>query len=665
MQSRETRFTLRIESGERTGEVLDLPEGTLVVGRRPDCGLVLKDASVSGRHAEVHVQNGEVEVVDLGSTNGTRKEGHKIDRARLGHGDAVLFGSVKVVLHDATLDGTGPGPATATVPTAIAAEPLPAPAVTDGGALGRVSADKLKRSSAGSRKFPVVLVVVLVLAAGGAGAWRMLQGRNAVGPVRVVPTVPGNLLTDGSFEEGTEEWATAETAPQVFSRDRAYVRSGDVGLGATLEAAGDWSLARSPELTVPARRRIELTGEVRSESGLASRLGLELSSSDGTGAPFIAWTPALGESGDFTHVALGFDALGGYDRARVVVAAQGSGSVALDDVAVVEAEPRGNVARFNEYELVVLGEPGSTAVLVRSGRALLGGLDLSSWNRNGLEGWPSARLEAVPGPRGFHLRFPGAPADAVLYLQALRTSAATGAGESRWIATTGAEGYAAHGDAFTRDGVTSLLFGSGLELLRLGFERPVEVNCTHAGSGYQLRVALHGLEECELQLTFGEERAEATSLAERAEQRERAGEPGVALQVWNELLDRFPFERALVTRAEAARGRLVETGLAEVDGIRRGLDRARFFALPELFREGRDGARKLAHQYEGTEVGQEAQAAADVAQAELAALHAGDQDSDSRLLRGVLQALDPTKAPRLSGHVQSVLQDVDLDSVGD
>src|SRR5262245_27880441 len=98
MQSRETRFALRIESGDRQGEEIPLPEGTLVIGRRADSGLVLKDGSVSGRHAELHVQGNEVEVVDLGSTNGTRIDGQKIERAHLSTGEAVVFGSVRVVL---------------------------------------------------------------------------------------------------------------------------------------------------------------------------------------------------------------------------------------------------------------------------------------------------------------------------------------------------------------------------------------------------------------------------------------------------------------------------------------------------------------------------------------------------------------------------------------
>ena len=93
MPSRETRFVLRIESGERQGEQVPLALGTLQVGRRPDCGLVLKDGSVSGRHAELHVAADRVELADLGSTNGTRVNGEKIPGpVKLEDGDRIQLG---------------------------------------------------------------------------------------------------------------------------------------------------------------------------------------------------------------------------------------------------------------------------------------------------------------------------------------------------------------------------------------------------------------------------------------------------------------------------------------------------------------------------------------------------------------------------------------------
>src|SRR5262245_11041172 len=108
MQSRDTRFLLRIESGDRQGEQIPLPEGTLQVGRKTDCGLVLTDASVSGKHAEFRVLGATVQLVDLGSTNGTRVAGHKIEQANLGHGDTLLIGNVRMTLADSGFAGAPP-----------------------------------------------------------------------------------------------------------------------------------------------------------------------------------------------------------------------------------------------------------------------------------------------------------------------------------------------------------------------------------------------------------------------------------------------------------------------------------------------------------------------------------------------------------------------------
>src|SRR6185503_7665770 len=143
---------------------------------------------------------------------------------------------------------------------------------------------------------------------------------------------------------------------------------------------------------------------------------------------------------------------------------------------------------------------------------------------------------------------------------------------------------------FTRAGVTNLLLGSGTELVRLGFKSPVDVAGTLTQGGMALRVKLGGLEGCELQLAFGEERSEAASLADKAGDAERKKNLGQALASWTELLDRFPYERKLVVQATEARGRLVRDGLTHVDELRREMERARFFLLPELLQKGRERA---------------------------------------------------------------------------
>lgn len=646
MQSRQTRFVLRIESGERQGEQVPLGEGVLQVGRRPECGLVLKDGSVSGKHAELRVTGERVELVDLGSTNGTRVGGEKIEQKVLSHGDVLLFGNIRVTLHDAALAGEAPAPlqAPAVEPSGLGA--------SASGALGHVSADKVTRSKAGSKR-PLVLIALLVVVGGGALAYFRFLRPTAAGRVKVqVPSVPGNLLGDGSFEEGTGEWSAAEAAPVAFLREPAFARSGEVGLGATLE--GNWSLARSAEITLHARRSLACRAALRVEGSAVGRIGMELTSANESVPPLFAWAPARRGGGAFEELELAFDVPGGYDRGRLVVAGQGSGTVAVDDVSALEQEPLGQAAKFTEYELVPLGSPGSSAVLVRSGQALVAGFDLSAWTRAGLEGWPEGKLEVRSGQRGFELVFAGAPADAVLTFTAVRTG--DSAGESGWVATTGADGYASYGGDFTRAGVTSLLLGRGTELLRVGFARPVEVGASMIAAGMVFRVQLGGLEGCELQLAFGQERSEAATLADRAADAERTRNLGQALAAWTELLDRFPFEAKLVTQATEARARLIRDGLSRVDELRREMERARFFLLPELFQKGEERALALALQYQGSEVEVEARKTATTCAMAMKELTAGRSSDEALRLAGVLAALDPALAPKLSEHVRGALE---------
>ena len=72
--------------------------GRVLVGRDPGCGIVLADATVSLRHAELLVDEHVCRVRDLGSTNGTFANGREVTAARLKEGDAVTFGLLAVRL---------------------------------------------------------------------------------------------------------------------------------------------------------------------------------------------------------------------------------------------------------------------------------------------------------------------------------------------------------------------------------------------------------------------------------------------------------------------------------------------------------------------------------------------------------------------------------------
>ena len=105
---RSGRFTVEAEvvegpEGLPAGSLV-LPEGNrvvlegepVVIGRLPECAIVLNDPNVSRRHAEVRRQGGDVVVVDLQSTNGTRVNGVPVRERALADGDEIIVGTTTI-----------------------------------------------------------------------------------------------------------------------------------------------------------------------------------------------------------------------------------------------------------------------------------------------------------------------------------------------------------------------------------------------------------------------------------------------------------------------------------------------------------------------------------------------------------------------------------------
>ncbi len=79
------------------------------IGRSPDCELVLRDSRVSRRHARLTARNGVLVLTDLGSTNGTRVNGHRVSEVVLGAGDRITIGESTLLIESAAA-GSGARP---------------------------------------------------------------------------------------------------------------------------------------------------------------------------------------------------------------------------------------------------------------------------------------------------------------------------------------------------------------------------------------------------------------------------------------------------------------------------------------------------------------------------------------------------------------------------
>ena len=70
--------TLTVTGGSLAGTTVSLKESGVLLGRNPECTLVLDDDFASGRHARIFPRDTGWFVEDLGSTNGTFLESSKL-----------------------------------------------------------------------------------------------------------------------------------------------------------------------------------------------------------------------------------------------------------------------------------------------------------------------------------------------------------------------------------------------------------------------------------------------------------------------------------------------------------------------------------------------------------------------------------------------------------
>jgi hypothetical protein len=84
--------SLLLASGERRV----LGNEVTIIGRSPECGVVIADANVSRQHAEIRPSGTGYVVADRGSTNGTKVNGVGVTEHRLVDGDEISIGTVRM-----------------------------------------------------------------------------------------------------------------------------------------------------------------------------------------------------------------------------------------------------------------------------------------------------------------------------------------------------------------------------------------------------------------------------------------------------------------------------------------------------------------------------------------------------------------------------------------
>ena len=97
------RALLRVCAPDGTERTIEVDGSPLDLGRSADNRLVLADPRVSRRHGRLQARRGTLVYIDLGSTNGSRVNGIRVDEIALGMGDRVQVGDTVLVVE--TLPG--------------------------------------------------------------------------------------------------------------------------------------------------------------------------------------------------------------------------------------------------------------------------------------------------------------------------------------------------------------------------------------------------------------------------------------------------------------------------------------------------------------------------------------------------------------------------------
>ncbi len=90
---------LVVVEGSLHGTTLPLREAGVLLGRNPECTLVLDDEFASGRHARIYAEGGSWFLEDLNSTNGTFIGNERVEGTRpVGEGTRLRIGTTVIEL---------------------------------------------------------------------------------------------------------------------------------------------------------------------------------------------------------------------------------------------------------------------------------------------------------------------------------------------------------------------------------------------------------------------------------------------------------------------------------------------------------------------------------------------------------------------------------------
>ncbi len=150
------------KSPEFEGQIFELTSEVVTVGRAEDNEIQISHPSISSNHAELRQNGGDYQLVDLGSTNGSRVNDEKTTEALLRKGDVVMLGNI-LFSYESEVE--------------VEAAPLPDAAtrvdLTSSSGAGRPTEFKnlapIKKAKKSGGGFPLPVLLAVLVALGGVG----------------------------------------------------------------------------------------------------------------------------------------------------------------------------------------------------------------------------------------------------------------------------------------------------------------------------------------------------------------------------------------------------------------------------------------------------------------------------------------------------------------
>ena len=97
-------WVIRILSGPMNGQIIPLKQGGNLIGRAPECDIVLEQSGISKKHCKIDVLANEIILSDQNSRNGTFVNGVKIRHHRIEENDKIAFNDLIVEIIEMAQD---------------------------------------------------------------------------------------------------------------------------------------------------------------------------------------------------------------------------------------------------------------------------------------------------------------------------------------------------------------------------------------------------------------------------------------------------------------------------------------------------------------------------------------------------------------------------------